>query len=185
MVCRVCRKSRFIFMCSPVVRVRFCVNCSILTSILRRGLGRSLCEWWDGGGVVTIARCRWVGGCVDGLCMSFVLLLLILSAKSNIWLARSDSSAVVCLIIAKSSGYTRRSGLTACSQKPHTRSGGACVYLCTSIFQWAGLGRGAARLAGMFLTRSVNPTSCPLTHVSSECRAIREVTGRSSHEQIR
>ena len=62
----------------------------------------------------------------------------------------------------------------------------ACVYLCTSVvFQWAGCGGGAARLAGMFLTRSSKPATCPLTHFlkASECRAIQEVPGRSHHEQ--
>ena len=54
-------------------------------------------------------------------------------------------------------------GFDSLTFQPHTRPGGSCVYLCTSIFLWAGCGGGAERLAGMLERRSVNLITCPLT----------------------
>ena len=70
-------------------------------------------------------------------------------------------------------------GFDSLCLKPHTRPRGSCVCGCTSIFQWAGRGGGAARLAGSFVSRSSKPATCPLTHflkrVSGDPGSTREV----------
>ncbi|WP_408121466.1 hypothetical protein [Caballeronia grimmiae] len=82
--------------------------------------------------------------------------------------------------VARGIGYTRNvsettdAGFSSLNNRSaQTAQSGFFVPIAFArLFQWAGLGGGAARLAGFFGCRSANPASCPLTPFSSGQRAF-------------